>query len=163
MYAMIVGALLGVMFVLSFVTSWKESKTIVDELIAMDVAHLSSILNKINETCVIIDFDHQKNFIDFLNVGSFTGSEVGPMNLTYPEQWEGPYIDDNPTVQDQYYQVVQTDKGHFVVPGPGVELSDGNVIGKDIVFDETTDIQALIDDGVLMFEKQALAARIAVG
>ncbi len=162
-YGLGVASALGIMYILSIVLFWRESKTITDELIANDVHMLASIFNKINEDCVIIDFEHQQNYIDFLNVKSFVGSEVGPMNLMRPEKWQGPYVDDNPTVQEIDYQVVRTTKGHFIVPGPGVVLANGKLIGEDIVFDENADIQALIDDGTLMYESKPLAAPINVG
>ena len=62
-------------------------------MIAQEVVQLRDIFHRIHKTCVIIDFDEQKNHINFLNVEKFTGSEVGPMNLAHPEKWEGPYLE----------------------------------------------------------------------
>ena len=61
----------------------------------------------------IYGFDYQKNPINFLNIKSFEGSEVTSMNLTFPDQWEGPYLSDNPTIQQKDYLIVKTKKGYL--------------------------------------------------
>lgn len=128
---------------------WFKAIHDTDVLIADHVALLAEKLDQINEDCTIINFEHQKNFIDFLNVISFEGSEVGPVNLAYPKKWKGPYLADNPTIQEIYYQVIKAKDGHFVAPGPGVRLSSGLIIGKDIILDEDANIPKLIVDGPL--------------
>ncbi|MFC1842122.1 hypothetical protein ACFLYU_00480 [Candidatus Dependentiae bacterium] len=135
-----------------------------DVIIAREVRELVDIFKKIDKKCKIIDFDYQKNRINFLNVKSFVGSEVGPMNLTYPKNWEGPYLQDNPTIQDKEYQVVRTKKGHFITPGDGVKLSNGKIVGKDIILDENADIpKMMVDEKFLNFKGEALAAPLDVG
>lgn len=132
---------------------WFKAVYDIDSVIANDILLLAEKLEQIHADCEIISFEHQKNFIDFLNVISFEGSEVGPLNLTYPKNWKGPYLKDNPTIQEIYYQVVKTKYGYFVVPGPNVRLSSGLVIGKDIIFDEDADIEKMIVDGQLRSRK----------
>jgi hypothetical protein len=113
---------------------------------------------------VIIDFDNQKNSINFLNVAKFTGSEVGPMNLAHPEKWEGPYLQDNPTMQHIAYQVVSTKKGYFITPGEGVKLPNNKIVGKDIVLDKKANIEAMmIDADALMYKDRSLAAALELG
>ena len=146
------------LFVLSVVGLYFKSKRIVGFIIADDVARLTVILENINKTCKIIDFDYQQIWINFLNTGSFEGSEVGNMNLAYPEKWEGPYLKDNPTMQEKEYMVVKTNKGYFVTPGNGVKLPSGKVIGTDIIFGEDADIMQLIESGELLYRDKALAA-----
>jgi len=150
------------LFFLSFVLYWRQAHTFTSEIIVEHIQELSNIFEKINEDCGILSFEHQKNYIDFLTVKSFVGSEVGSMNLTYPDKWQGPYLNDNPTVQEKYYQVVRTQGGHYIVPGEGVILHNGKKIGEDILFDEDVDIEALIADKTLQYQGQPLAARIAV-
>ena len=133
-------------------------------LIADDVIQLQEIFHRIHKTCNIIDFDYQKNPINFLNVKGFSSSEVGPMNLVHPDKWEGPYVEDNPTMQATEYQIVYTKKGYFITPGEGVKLPNGKVIGKDIILDEDADIPALmIDTDGLLFKDRALAAPLDLG
>jgi len=152
------------MFLLAFATFWSQGMRRADVSIADDVVLLATVLDQINKTAQIRDFEHQKNYIDFLTVKSFVGSEVGPINLVYPSKWEGPYLDDNPTVQEKYYQVVRTKQGHFIVPGPGVKLFNGKEIGTDIIFDEDADIKAMTQEGgVLNFNGRPLAAQIMNG
>lgn len=154
--------LLSVLVALSVGFFWRQTETFKDELIADHIATLATIFNKIDQECTILGFEHQKNYIDFLTVQSFVGSEVGAMNLKYPQKWKGPYLDDNPTIQEQYYQIVRTKFGYFIVPGDGVALARGVVIGKDILFKDETDIQALITTGILAKDGKPLAAKITV-
>jgi len=142
-----------------------QAKTFSDQLIAKEVVQLAEIFKKIDKRCRIISFDYQKNHINFLNIkkGGFVGSEVGPLNLTYPQNWDGPYLDDNPTIQQKEYQVVRTKKGYFITPGDGVVLSNGKVVGRDIILDENADIPAMmLDKNALNYNGKALAAPLPI-
>jgi len=143
-----------------------QAKTFSDQLISREVVQLVDVFKRIDKACKIISFDYQKNHINFLNIkkGGFVGSEVGPLNLTFPQNWEGPYMDDNPTIQQKEYQVVRTKKGYFITPGDGVVLSSGKVVGKDVILDENADIKAMMQkDGELNYKGKALAAPLAIG
>ena len=132
-----------------------------DKIIIEHLQTLTKIFNKIHATAKITDFDHVINQIDFLNVKSFTGSEVGSMNLAYPEKWQGPYLEANLTIQEKPYIVVKTKKGLLIIPGEGVRLSNGKIIGKDIIINENTDIQALArDPHALLFKNKGLAVKL---
>ncbi|PKN03337.1 hypothetical protein CVU75_02755 [Candidatus Dependentiae bacterium HGW-Dependentiae-1] len=155
----VAGVVFAVLLVITGFNFFYNSKKYSTDLISKDLKVLQDIFLLIDKQCKILGFDYQKNPINFLNVGSFEGSEVGPMNLTYPTQWKGPYIEKNPTQQGLEYQIVRTQKGYFITPGDGVMLPNGKMIGKEIVLDERADIQAMMkDDGALQFKGQALAA-----
>jgi hypothetical protein len=100
-----------------------------------------------------------------LNVKEFSGAEVGPMNLAYPERWEGPYLEDNPTMQEKEYLIVRTKRGYFITPGEGVILPNGKDVGKDkIVLNEDTNIRILMTDSqALMFKDRVFAAPVMIG
>lgn len=152
-----VGILLVLIAIMVFNFMYRPPRYSVD-LITSDIEQLQAIFKKIDERCKILGFDYQKNPINFLNVGSFKSSELGPMNLTYPAQWQGPYVEDNPSFQSVEYQIVKTKKGYFITPGEGVQLPNGKTIGKDIILDENADIPALMKDKHgLMFDDKALA------
>lgn len=141
-----------------------RSKKYHAQLFAQDLAQLVTVFNQIDNECIIIDFDYQKNIINFLTIKNFVGSEVGSMNLSYPDKWQGPYLDDNPTMQEKEYMVVRTNKGHFITPGDGVELPNGKRIGVDIMLDEDADIAALMaDDNALRYNGKALAIPLNIG
>lgn len=141
-----------------------RTKTIGNEIISHDVRQLVQIFKKIDHDCNIAGFDYQKNNIDYLNVGSFEGSEIGSLDLKYPSNWKGPYVKDNPTIQNKAYQVVQTRFGHFIVPGDGVKLSDGKIIGKDIVLNEKADVERMTAKGGPLNQGGAsLAAKLEIG
>jgi len=157
----IIASILFVLLLLSSISTWYQARNQTSSLIVQHIQELHAVFQKIDQTCGIIDFDHQKNYIDFLNVGVFTGSEVGSMNLAHPDKWKGPYLSENPTIQEQNYQIVRTKKGFFIVPGDGVVLSNGKTIGKDIIFDENADIQAMtLNESLLNFNGQPLAVRL---
>ena len=122
---------------------------------------MQTIFKQIDDKCKIVSFDQTKNSINFLNVGSFQGYEVGPIKLAYPTQWQGPYVEKNPSIQGIEYQVVHTDKGYFIMPGQGVLLPNGKVMGKDIKIDEKSDIEKLMqDENALMHKNRPLAAQL---
>ncbi len=138
-----------------------KTKQFSGDAMASDITQLAAIFKSIHEDCVILSFDYQKNSINFLNVESFAGSEVGPMNVAHPENWKGPYVDDNLAMQNKEYQIVRTDAGYFIVPGEDVKLPNGSVMGKDILLDKDADIAQLTQNGEpLNFEGKRLAAQI---
>lgn len=160
--SVVIAALFLMVFLGSIWVYWYKAQQAKDKIIAGDVALLAQILNTIDRECGILSFEHTKNNIDFLNVISFEGSEVGPINLKHPENWQGAYLKDNPTIQEKYYQVINTDHGYWVAPGDGVKLSNGLQIGKDIVFNKDTNMQKLVDT-LLHYNGQALAVQILNG
>ncbi len=140
-----------------------KTKQFSGDAMASDITQLVAIFKSIHEDCTILGFDYQKNPINFLNVESFAGSEVGPMNVAHPENWKGPYVDDNLAMQNKEYQIVRTKAGYFIVPGEDVKLPNGNVMGKDMVLDEDADIMQLTQNGQpLNFEGKQLAAQIVL-
>lgn len=128
------------------------------DVIVKNLALLQSLFKKIDERCKIISFDHQKNPVNFLNVGTFKGAEIGPMNLAYPTQWQGPYLENNPKLQNKEYEIVRTKKGYFIAPGEGVQLPNGKVMGKTVILNDNSDIEAMMkDENALMYKGKALA------
>lgn len=149
-YTIGIGLFLLVLFIITFVAYWQQVRLFPEQVMSNDINQLAMIFNKINDTCGILDFQSEHTEVDFLNVIAFKGSEVGAMNLKLPSNWEGPYVRDNPTIQEKHYQIVKTKKGYFIFPGNGVVLTNGLIIGKDIVVDKNTDITELIRDKSLV-------------
>lgn len=164
--AIFIGFLLAAFLGLSLMTDWYQYKEETGEMMVQEIQQLAGIFSRIERTAGIIDFDYQKNPINFLTIkkDGFVSSEVGSMNLMYPDRWEGPYINRTPTMQSKEYQVVYTHKGYFITPGDGVVLPNKKVVGRDILLDEQSDIEALMRDPQgLMFEGKSLAAPMVVG
>lgn len=133
------------------------------DIIEHDVARLADAFKQIEKDCKIISFESQKNSINFLNVKSFVGSQVGPINLKHPDLWKGPYLGRNPSMQSIEYLLVRTKKGYFITPGVGVKLPNGKVVGVDIKLDEGADIEAMMkDEKQLGYKGKALAAPLAI-
>ena len=155
------GVIVSGLLIVSFVNFFYRSDAVTGSIITQEVRRLADIFHKIDKQCKILGFDNQQNIINFLNVGTFTGSEVGPMNLGGNEKWEGPYVDDNPTIQSKEFMVVITDKGTFITPGNGVRLANGKVIGKDIVLSKDADIFAMAQDPeLLQYKGRACAQKL---
>ena len=152
-----------VLFLLAFFSLWRDKNRIPELIMHEHIQQLQAAFKDIDDTAGIINFEHQTNYIDFLNVISFEGSELGAMNLKDPSAWNGPYFHDNPTIQQIMYQIVHTKKGYFITPGPGVKLTNGKQIGKDIILDYDADIPSMIaDSNYLEFEGKALAAPVEI-
>ena len=131
--------------------------------IAEQINELATIFKRINESSHILGFEKEKNDIAFLNIkkDGFTGSQVGLMKLGDPKQWEGPYLEENPTVEGKYYQIVKAKEGYFILPGDGVMLPSGKIIGKDIMINKDTDMMSLIhDEKELSYRGKPLAAMV---
>ena len=153
-------SLLGLLFCIALYRYYMQMETITNDIIVDHVEELADIFKKIDKECQIIGFEHEKNYIDFLNVAKFDGSEVGSMNLAYPSEWKGPYIKDNPTVQEKLYNVVVAKNGYYVAPGDGVVLANGKVIGKDIIINKDSDFDALTSDSAaLLYNNQPMARK----
>ena len=77
---------------------------------------------------------------------------------------EGPYVQDNPTIQEEMYVILHNKSGYYIVPGDGVKLLNGKVVGTDVVLDYQTDMkQAMLQEDALKSESGVLAVKIDVG
>lgn len=156
----------GIIFIGFFVATtvyyYRATLTYNDEIIAQNIEQLKDIFIRINDTCKIQGFEHDIDNIDFLNTVSFVGNQVGPMILTYPQFWKGPYLEKNIEIQGKPYQVVKTQKGYYIVPGEGVKLYNGKILGLTIKISPSTDIDMLIKDPETLLSKEGkpLAAKL---
>lgn len=161
----LIGALFVFFIAITIINFFYQSRIDSARIMAEDVARLAAIFERIDSECGIISFDYQKNPINFLNIkkNGFVGSEIGSMNLAHPEKWNGPYLNDNPTMQAKEYQIVYTDAGYFITPGENVLLPNGKRIGTDIILDQKADIIAMMRDKQgLMADGKPLAIQILV-
>jgi len=153
-----------IFFGLTFLFFWKtfHSKPYFTAvLINKDISKILDALSKIDRDCSILNIEKDRNYIDFLSVEKFSGSEVGCLNLAYSGKWKGPYLSSNPTLQGKLYEIVKTKEGIFIIPGVGVKLPSGHVIGKDFKIDKQTSILKMMKtDGELNFEGRPLAVQI---
>jgi len=130
-------------------------------IIAKDLGKITHVLGRIDSDCSILEIENVQNYVDFLNVEKFAGSEVGCLNLAYPKNWKGPYLMDNPTFQGKPYQIVKTREGVFVLPGNGVKLPNGFVVGKDFTISYDSSIpKMMLRGGPLNYNGQPLAVKL---
>lgn len=143
---------------------WRARVQVNSVTMMQDLQELKDIFSRIHKSCVILGFESPKTSIDFLNVGSFEGADIGGMSLMYPKKWEGPYLKTNLGVGSIDYQIVRTNKGYYIMPGDGVILPNGKTIGTDIIVGATTDIDTLVKDpeGLVLDQDKPLAVKIDV-
>lgn len=147
-YFSVIGAVFfSLIFVVFMIRFFYSRPRIVASIIEDDLKLIVLALDKIDARCSILGFEDDYNEVDFLNIGSFVGSQVGPMSLAYPRKWEGPYLRVNPSLQGIFYEVVRAKDGFFVVPGRGTKLPSGLVVGKDFKITPETSVSNLIEEG----------------
>lgn len=134
-----------------------------DYVLVNNIEKLKKIFDRIDQEAGILSFRYDKNYIDFLNVEKFSGSEIGSINLRHPDKWKGPYLKDVLTYKGEPFMVARTATGYYIVPGENVKLGNGKIIGKDIVISSKTDMEKLMRDPKgLMYKNQPLAAKITI-
>lgn len=113
-------------------------------IIEQDVTLIAKMLTTVDKNCTILSVTSERTPINFLTVKSFVGSNVGGLNLAYPQKWAGPYLEINPTHQQRFYDLIQTYEGLFIIPGYGVKLPNGLIMGKDIHIDFNTSVKKML-------------------
>lgn len=158
-----VASLFTALFAISVLMVYRQAKTATDVMIHQNLTELQKIFEKIDKDCRILRVKHAKNHIDFLTVKHFVGSEVGGLNLAYANRWQGPYLKDNPSMQQQVYVLLKNKQGYFIVPGDGVVLNNGKKIGIDIILNEKTDMNKMLQDkNGLMSSSGALGVKLNI-
>ena len=134
---------------------------LIASIIEDDIKLITLALEKIDSKCNILTISKGNSHVDFLNVKSFEGSQIGSLVLAYPDRWEGPYLSVNPTIQDKFYEIVRAKGGAFVLPGTGVTLPNGKVIGKDFKITERTDVEIMFqENGLLRYGDKVLGGKL---
>jgi len=144
--AIVVGLILLGLLSFTLFRFYQSARAVSQKVIASNVEQIGQALENIDATCEIVAILRDRALIDFLQVQAFAGNQIGPLQLRRPDKWQGPYIDHNLLMQNIPYELVKTREGFYVVPGNGVRLDNGKVIGHDIVFDAETDIGAYINE-----------------
>lgn len=130
-----------------------EKPNVVASLIQSDIKNIHRILLEIDKTCAISLVKKNRITLDFLTVVKFIGSEIGGLNLMYPEHWKGPYIKDCPELQLKAYELVRARDGFFIIPGVDTKLPNGFIVGKDFDISEQTLVLPLLKEGGPLFYK----------
>ena len=130
-------------------------------LINNDIKIVHEALHTIDKKCNILRFNSRRVILDFFTVRTFDGSVIGGVSLAYPKKWQEPVLHNNPIIQQKFYEVVRAQDGFFVVPGEGVELPTGLVMGKDLVIKRQTQVEPMLKpNGKLFFKGIELAKKI---
>jgi hypothetical protein len=144
--AIIIGFVLLGLLTFTLYRFYGSARIATQRAIIEDVEQIGTALENIDATCEIVAIVRDRTLIDFLQVQAFAGNQIGPLQLRHPEKWHGPYLDHNPLIQDIPYELIKTREGFYVVPGRGVRLDNGKIIGKDITFTSETDIGMYLNE-----------------
>ncbi len=156
-------SLLSLLVVLFFWTTYNDKPKFITSVITMDIKNIVDSLNKIDKECNILSIENECNYVDFLNVEKFSGSEVGCLNLAFPKNWAGPYLSLNPTLQGKLYEIIKRKDGNYVLPGRGVKLPNNLIVGKDFDYysaDLASIDKMLADGGQLNYKGTPLGAKL---
>ncbi|MFA6527599.1 MAG: hypothetical protein WCT20_04200 [Candidatus Babeliales bacterium] len=160
-FTLMSSALLSLLVLMFFVRMYNSKPQYLASIIKEDLLIINHALTRIDKECHILTIRSDSTTVDFLTVQKFVGSMVGGINLAYPENWKGPYLQTNPTYQSKPYSVVKGLDGFFIVPGNGVTLPNGKTIGKDIIINEKTAVSPmLMTNGALTFKGSQLGFKI---
>ena len=146
-FLVISSGFLGLILVIFMVRVFYTRPYIISAIIDDDIKMITLSLSKIDKECNILSIEDENGDIDFLNVKSFSGSQIGSLSLAYPERWRGPYLNVNPTIQDKFYEIVRARDGFFIVPGRGVMLPNSLVVGKDFSINKSVTVENLLKEG----------------
>lgn len=139
----------------------RERPIFLATVITSDLEQIEKHLNEIDRDCNILSVVPARAYVDFLNVNTFTGSTIGALNLAYPDKWQGPYMRKNPSIHGIFYELVKTREGVFIIPGNGVKLPNGLVVGKDFEVTFGTEIGKMLEaGGQLNFKNEPLARKL---
>ena len=131
----------------------RERPLFLATVITSDLVQIERHLNEIDRDCNILSILPER-----ANVGKFAGSTIGSLNLAYPEKWQGPYMRRNPTIHGIFYELVRTREGVYIVPGRGVTLPNGLVVGKDFEITFATEVNTMLQPGgQLSYKNEPLA------
>ena len=128
-----------------------------------EIEELKKALEHIHSSCSVMSTSQELAPIDFLNVKEFSGSQVGPLHLKYPDKWQGPYCETSICYKGHPFALLTNHKGYYIVPGNGVVLDNGLIIGKDITFTSDCDIEALVTSfPALVSENKLLVGKLNI-
>ena len=114
-----------------------------------EIQTLSTLITTVDQDCKIMGFANSLNTADFLNVKEFAGNTVGSMIIAYPENWKGPYCNHIPSYKNKPLAIFFKNNTAYIVPGNETVLEDGSIVGKDIIFNDETDIENMMKNQVV--------------
>lgn len=146
-----------------FIWRYYKAKPIYEaQLINSQVTKLEQVLRDIDDSCSILSVQHDRTPIDFLTVEKFVGSEIGGLNLAYPKYWAGAYVHDNFSMRGVSYELIKAKDGYFIVPGNGLRLPNGLVMGDDIIITKKVAVMPFLEPrGLLNFHNIALGKKVS--
>jgi hypothetical protein len=109
-----------------------------------DVKKIEEAIKNIHKNCIILNFLNENNPVDFLNVKEFSGNIIGSIQIEKPEKWEGPYLPSVILYKNKPFSIFVHKSGYYIVPGIETILDDEKVIGKDIIFNQETDMETIL-------------------
>lgn len=135
--------------------------------ISRNTMRIARAIEQINRDCEITSIDARRSpEITFLTKISLPGSsgKIGPLTVKNPENWNGPYLKEDPVLNGKiYYKIADMKEGFFIVPGNGALLPNGLEVGRDFLLKSNLSITDEISRyGNLNFLGEPLASPVFV-
>jgi len=128
-----------------------EKPNVIASSIQEDVKSIHKALVDIDKACSVLSMRGERIELNFFTVAKFVGSEIGGLQLAYPEKWKGPYLHYNPHFQQKIYELVTAQDGLFIVPGLHIKLPNGYVVGRDFPITALTRVLPMLEAGGYLF------------
>lgn len=133
-------------------------------VVQADLRHIADAVTRMHHDCEIKKMRVGIHPITALAKRRIQPYDLQNITLAHPGSWKGPYLARVPVVQNHPYQLLKTHRGLFIVPGTGVTLPNGQIVGRDLEWHARTDVTALADSGgPLFYQGQPLMAEIVYG
>ncbi len=155
------GVILLTLLTIFLMRVFSDRSQVLVDVIRDDLKRIESALENIDKNCNILDILSDQAQLDFFTVEKFIGSTIGGLNLAFPKKWKGPYMAQNPTIQQKFYQIVHAKDGYFVIPGEGVRLPNRLLVGQDLKINEKVLVEPMLaKGGRLNYKGQQLGLRV---
>lgn len=131
-------------------------------IISNDLSCIAHALTKLHTSCTIVSFEREHSPLDFLTMPSLpTFAKNKHLTVAQPEKWRGPYLTEIPTVQGKAYEICRAYDGYFLIPGRGVQLPNGLVMGVDLIITPEILVAPLLSTGkALNYKGEQLAKKL---
>jgi len=115
-----------------------------------DLSHLEEALKNFDGDCGIQEVLSGGHSLLFLTQTARPTDAFAAFKLANENTWRGPYIHKVPVAQGYPYMLLKTNKGLFIVPGEGVRLPKGSILGKEFFLTAESNLKALSAAGGIL-------------
>lgn len=128
-------------------------------LIQGDLNRIAQAVHALDRDCGIKNMRTGRYPLMPLTQYAWPSGQLHGMSVARPENWRGPYLPKVIALQGKPYELLKTNSSLYVVPGNGVTLPSGAIIGDTFSWCANTDVNALSQSGGILFYQSAPLVR----